>query len=206
MLDGHTLLATERVQKTKEALVARLQKFHSQRPLRRGIPKEQLRAAVAPDLPQGMFEGLLQHFSKEGAIALDREAVRLPTHEIRLNEEQQRWAQRMERRAKEAGFAPPELDELLAEFPDREQASDLLTVLFEQGILMRFAEFVVHPETVERAKQIAKQLGEQHGGFTASQFREAAKTTRRYAVPLLEFLDHLGVTVRRGDLRELRNG
>lgn len=204
-LDGQTFLSTEQVQKTKELLVAQLQKFHSERPLRRGIPKEQLRAAVVPDLPPGVFEGLLQHFSKEGTIALDREAVRLPTHEIRLNEEQGRWAQRIERRAKEAGFAPPELDELLNEFPDREQAYDLLSFLIEQGKLVRVAEFVFHPETLERAKQLAKQLCEQHGSFTASQFREAANTTRRYALPLLEFLDHLGVTVRKGDVRVLRN-
>jgi hypothetical protein len=49
----------------------------------------------------------------------------------------------MERRAKDAGFSPPDLDELLAEFPDREQAMDVLTLLIEQGQLLRVAEFIV---------------------------------------------------------------
>jgi selenocysteine-specific elongation factor len=110
----------------------------------------------------------------------------------------------MEQRVKASGFAPPDLDELLSEFPDREQASDLLALLVEQGKLVKVAEFVFHPSAIEQAKQVARQLCERNGSFTASQFREAINTTRKYAIPLLEFLDQIGVTVRRGDVRTLR--
>jgi selenocysteine-specific elongation factor len=110
----------------------------------------------------------------------------------------------MEQRVKASGFAPPDLDELLSEFPDREQASDLLALLVEQGKLVKVAEFVFHPGAIEQAKQVARQLCERNGSFTASQFREAINTTRKYAIPLLEFLDQIGVTVRRGDVRTLR--
>lgn len=200
-LDGQRLLWGEQVRRLKDSIVVALRRFHAERPLRKGMPKETLRSLVAPDMAVNLFETLLQHFTHTGVIVIEREIVRLPSHEIRLTEEQRQWAERMERKAKVAGFAPPELDELLAEFPDREQAMDLLSWLVEQGRLMRVAEFVVHPETMERAKQLARQLCEQHGSFTVSQFREAANTTRKYAVPVLEFLDQLGVTVRRGDVR-----
>jgi selenocysteine-specific elongation factor len=203
-LDGQTLLWQEQVRRLQDSIIVTLRRFHTERPLRRGMPKETLRSLVAPDMAVNLFETLLQHFAQTGVIVVERETVRLPTHEIRLTEEQRQWAERMERKAKTAGFAPPEMDELLAEFPDREQAMDLLSLLVEQGRLVRVAEFVVHPETIERAKQLARQLCERHGSFTASQFREAANTTRKYAVPLLEFLDQLGVTVRRGDVRVLR--
>jgi selenocysteine-specific elongation factor len=203
-LDGQTLLWQEQVRRLQDSIIVTLRGFHTERPLRRGMPKETLRSLVAPDMAVNLFETLLQHFAQTGVIVVERETVRLPTHEIRLTEEQRQWAERMERKAKTAGFAPPELEELLAEFPDREQAMDLLSWLVEQGRLVRVAEFVVHPETIERAKQLARQLCERHGSFTASQFREAADTTRKYAVPLLEFLDQLGVTVRRGDVRVLR--
>jgi selenocysteine-specific elongation factor len=203
-LDGQTLLWQEQVRRLQDSIIVTLRRFHTERPLRRGMPKETLRSLVAPDMAVNLFETLLQHFAQISVIVVERETVRLPTHEIRLTEEQRQWAERMERKAKTAGFAPPELEELLAEFPDREQAMDLLSWLVEQGRLVRVAEFVVHPETIERAKQLARQLCERHGSFTASQFREAANTTRKYAVPLLEFLDQLGVTVRRGDVRVLR--
>jgi len=203
-LDGQTLLWQEQVRRLRDSIIVTLRRFHTERPLRRGMPKETLRSLVAPDMAVNLFETLLQHFAQISVIVVERETVRLPTHEIRLTEEQRQWAERMERKAKTAGFAPPELEELLAEFPDREQAMDLLSWLVEQGRLVRVAEFVVHPETIERAKQLARQLCERHGSFTASQFREAANTTRKYAVPLLEFLDQLGVTVRRGDVRVLR--
>ncbi len=203
-LDDQTLLWREQVRRLQDDIANTVRRFHAERPLRKGMPKETLRSLVAPDMAVNLFETLLQHFAQTGVIVMEREIVRLPSHEIRLTEEQRQWAERMEQRAKSAGFAPPELDELLAEFPDREQAMDLLSLLVEQGRLVRVAEFVVHPETIERAKQLARQLCEQHGSFTASQFREAANTTRKYAVPLLEFLDQLGVTVRRGDVRILR--
>ncbi len=201
---NNQLISVERIARLREDLIKRLQEFHRARPLRRGMPKDLLRNLVASDLLPTIFDALLERFAEEGVIVIERETVRLPSHEIRLTEEQQRWAQRMEQRAKQAGFSPPEMSELLEEFPDREQAMDLLALMMEQGKLVRVAEFVVHPETIERAKRLARQLCEQHGSFTASQFREAANTTRKYAVPLLEFLDHLGVTVRRGDARVMR--
>jgi len=202
MLDSQTLISNELINRTREAFLSQLQRYHAERPLRRGMPKEQLRVAI--NLPAEIFEPLLQRFVQSGEVALDKELVRLPSHEIKLTEEHQRWAQRMEQRVKSAGFAPPDLDELLSEFPDREQASDLLTLLVEQGKLVRVAEFVFHPSVIEQAKQVARKLCEQHGSFTASQFREAVNTTRKYAIPLLEFLDHIGITVRRGDVRVLR--
>lgn len=206
LLDNQMLISAGQVQKLREAILAQLKSYHASRPLRRGMPKEQLRVATAFYLSPALFETLLQMFTQGGEVVLDREVVRLSTHEIRLTAEQRAWAERMEQRAKTAGFSPPELDELLTEFPDKDQAADLLALLVEQGRLVRVAEFVFHPDTIERAKQLARQLCEQYGSFTASQFREAASTTRKYAVPLLEFLDHLGITVRIGDIRILRGG
>lgn len=203
-LDNRTLVSAKQMEQWQDAIFKQLQAYHAKRPLRRGMLKEQLRNAVAPQVSPTLFEALLRHFSDTNIITLDREAVRLPEHEISLDEEMKAWAERMERRTKEAGFAPPELDELLSEFPNRERATDLLTLLVEQGRLVRLGDFVVHPETIEKAKTIAQRLCEKHGGFTPSQFRDAVNATRRYVVPLLEFLDHIGVTVRKGDVRVLR--
>lgn len=202
LLDNQVLLDAGYVNQLLSGIVSQLQRYHSERPLKRGMPKEQLRFIV--DAPEEIFEQLLQRFAQAGEIVIDKELVRLPSHEVRLTDEHQRCAQKIEREVKSAGFAPPELDELLSKFPDREQAADLLAFLVEQGKLVRVGEFVFHQDAIERAKQVAHQLCEQYGSFTASQFREALNTTRKYAIPLLEFLDHIGVTVRKGDVRTLR--
>ncbi len=202
LLDNQIVVSSNFVNQVRNALVSQLQRYHAERPLRRGMPKEQLRSAIG--VIAEVFEQLLQRFVQAGEIVLDKELVRLPSHEVQLADEHREWAQRMEQRVKAAGFAPPEIDELLAEFPHREQAADLLALLIEQGKLVRVAEFVFHPSTIERAKQVAHQLCQQYGSFTASQFREAVNTTRKYAIPLLEFLDQIGFTVRRGDARVLR--
>ncbi len=205
LLPNQILISTAQVMRWQKQLQDRLAQFHAERPLRRGMTKEQLRVLLDPQPSHATFEALLDRFAREGVVVVERETVRLPSHEVRLTEAQQEWAKQMEQRVRQAGFAPPEVEELLAEFPDRTQAMDLLSLLVDQGRLVRVAEFVVHPEVVEEAKQLAQRLCQQHGSFTASQFREAANTTRKYAVPLLEFLDHLGITVRRGDVRVLRN-
>jgi selenocysteine-specific elongation factor len=204
LLDNQAVVSSSFVSQLFNKMVSQLQHHHAERPLRRGMPKEQLRVALS--VPGEVFEQLLQKFAQSGEIVLDKELIRLPSHEIRLTDEHREWAQRMEQKVKVAGFAPPELDELLAEFPYREQALDLLALLVEQGKLVKVAEFVLHPDTIGRAKQVVRQLCERHGSFTASQFREAINTTRKYAIPLLEFLDQIGVTVRRGDVRVLKRG
>jgi len=201
-LDNQTIVHSDFVNRLRNEIVAQLSRYHAERPLRRGMPKEQLKVAVGA--PAEIFEQLIQLFAQAGEIVLDREAVRLPSHEVQLSEEHRVWDQRMEQRVKAAGFAPPETDELLSGFPDREQASDLLALLVEQGKLVKVAEFIFHPSVIKQAKQVARQLCEQNGSFTASQFREAVNTSRKYAIPLLELLDQIGVTVRRGDVRTLR--
>ncbi len=202
LLDNQTVISADFVNLLRNEIVSQLRRYHADRPLRRGMPKEQLRVAVKA--PAEIFEPLLQRFVQSGEIAVERELVRLPSHEIELTDEHRDWAKRMEQRVRSGGFAPPELDELLSEFPDKEQASDLLTLLVEQGKLVKVGEFVFHPSVIEKAKQVVRQLCEQHGSFTASQFREAINTTRKYAIPLLEFLDHIGITIRRGDVRVLK--
>lgn len=202
LLNNQTVISADFVNQLHNEIVLQLRRYHADRPLRRGMPKEQLRVAVG--VPTETFEPLLQRFAQSGEIVIERELVRLPSHEIELTDEHRDWAKRMEQRARSAGFAPPELDELLSELPDKEQASDLLNLLIEQGKLVKVGEFVFHPSVIEKAKQVVRQLCEQQGSFTASQFREAINTTRKYAIPLLEFLDQIGITVRRGDVRVLR--
>lgn len=201
-LDDQFIVSSDFVERLRNQVTSLLRRYHDERPLRRGMPKDQLRTALG--MSAEVFERLMRLLEQAHEIVVDKELVKLPSHEVRLNEEHQRWAQRMKQRVEASGFSPPDLDELLSEFPDEQQASDLLALLFEQGELVKVAEFAFHPKAVEKAKQIARQLCQQQGSFTVSQFREALNTTRKYAIPLLEFLDRIGVTIRKGDVRTLR--
>jgi selenocysteine-specific elongation factor len=86
--------------------------------------------------------------------------------------------------------------------PDLEAAGfprELVEAAARRGDLVRISEAVLlTPALVERAEAVIR---EAPGGITVSAFRERLGTSRKYALPLLEWFDRRGVTVRRGDIR-----
>jgi selenocysteine-specific elongation factor len=78
----------------------------------------------------------------------------------------------------------------------------VLHLKLRSGELVRVGPGLVYlPEQIEELKKVMAGLGEE---FTVAQFRDAAGLSRKYAVPILEWSDKEGLTVRRGDLRRLR--
>ena len=105
--------------------------------------------------------------------------------------------------ALEAGEpAPPSVDELLATGISR----DVIEAAVRDGALTRIsAELVVRPTFVDAALAALRDLQAAGRPLTVSAFRERLGTTRKYAVPLLEYFDQQGVTRRQGDVRVVRS-
>ncbi|MCS7223495.1 MAG: selenocysteine-specific translation elongation factor [Armatimonadetes bacterium] len=204
ILSTGTLLSTKWLEDYKNRIVRQLNQYHQERPLRRGLSKEGLRSLVGSQIGSEDFESLLAELSRQGTIVIEREVVRLPDHSVRLSADQESLAQMIERKCRQAKFAPLEVSDVLSLIPDREQPMDFISFLIESGRLVRVSDFLYHPETIQEAINLAQQLAKEGGSFTAAQFRDAVATSRKYVVPLLEYLDHLGITVRRGDVRILK--
>jgi selenocysteine-specific elongation factor len=98
-----------------------------------------------------------------------------------------------------AGMSPPTLDQLSAAY-----GADMIRALIRSGELVQVSpNLVFTAEALQQIKHQIRQRVDGAGPFTVADFRDLVATSRKYAVPLLEYLDGIGYTTRRGDLRSL---
>jgi selenocysteine-specific elongation factor len=171
-----------------------LQTYHNQYSLRRGAPPQELRSRLK--LPQPVYVRAAARLAEEGVAVDDGGLVRAPDHHVELNASQ---------RSDAAGY----LDALAAEPwsppTDRPVAPELLAYLQNRGDVVKVNETVVFTTAAyeDMAQRIVKHL-ESHGTVTVADARTIFGTSRKYVLPLLEYLDQQRITRRVGDDRVLR--
>lgn len=172
--------------------------YHQQYPLRRGIPREELksRSKLAPKL----FNAVLSFIVSRKILLDERGAVSKPGHEIQFNGQDQFKVQALRRKFETNRFATPSIKECQAE-----AGEEIINALIGLGELMPVSQDVIfrkmdYDEMVERIKTTI----EKQGQITLAEARDTLGTTRKYAQALLEHLDAIGVTLRDGDARKLR--
>jgi selenocysteine-specific elongation factor len=191
------LISTAQLAHHQKQVIAMLAGFHSAQPLQQGMAKEALRAAVLPDAPAFLFEDLLG--SPE--IVVERETVRLRSHRVTLQNEEQAELERLESVFRSAGMAVPSIAEVLAGSRiDAARARTLLQTLLKQAKLIRVNnELAIHAEAAEAIRSLLQ--SRKGARFSVGDFKEWTGVSRKYAIPLLEWLDRQRVTRREGDTR-----
>jgi selenocysteine-specific elongation factor len=182
-------------------LVQTIRDFHRANPLQPGMPRQDLRGAVLPDAPPFLLDAL---FASAKEIAVEGETVRLTTHRIALKEDEEHARAAIERAFETAGLAAPAVFEVLAQSGvEAARARTLLQQLLHERRLVRIgADLVFHQSAIARLHQLlAARKGER---FSVGAFKEWTGISRKYAIPLLEFLDRERVTQREGDERVVR--
>ncbi|MCS6831301.1 MAG: selenocysteine-specific translation elongation factor [Armatimonadota bacterium] len=182
-----------------------LRHYHQQNPLRAGMPREELRSTLGGRLPARLFEAVLMRWQQEGVIVLQGTLVRLAGFAVRLNERQQRLAQRVEQILREAGVTPPPLEVICQQAgapPDAVRA--MIQVLLEQGTLVRLeGDLFFHRETINQLAELVRRTIQEKGSLSVGEFRDLTGSSRKFAVPLLEYFDSVRLTRRVGDVRVL---
>lgn len=185
--------------KSVQALILKLvENYHAQFPLRRGIPREELKSKskLAPKI----FNAVLAFFVSQGTLVDARGAVSNMGYEIKFNGADQARVEALRRRFKENPYATPSLKECQSE-----AGAEIVNALIEMGELIHVSEDVLfrkkdYEEIIERIGTAIKQKG----SITLAEVRDMLDTTRKYAQALLEHLDAIGMTKRDGDVRKLR--
>ena len=187
----------------RDAVRDLLSDFHRVQPLEEGAPLGVVRqaagdAARRAGAPRaaGLPDTLLDLLASEGSIVRTSTTVRLATHRVALEERADDVRTLLERISGEHAAQPPSVKELLRAGIPR----DVIDAASRAGTVIRISpELVVAPSLVEGATALVRQHATD--GVTVSMLREALGTSRRFAVPLAEWLDGQGITRRRGDLR-----
>ncbi len=183
-----------------EALMA----LHRETPTHVLLPREPAVARAGLQWRGKPLDRILARLAEQGRLRQSGTAIGHPDHQAQLNPRQRELLDRVKAEFERAGLNVPGEKEVAEALRVPPQAvSQILRVGMESGELVRVAEGLIYAKS--QLDALASWVRESLGGkpFTASEFRERAGTTRKYAIPLLEYLDAKGVTVRRGDTRSL---
>ncbi len=192
------LLDSEWVAKTLESLHEHLKQFHRQNPLLAGVSKEELRSKFLPGAPPWLMDALL---ARSKTLAAEGETIRLSSHKVALKQDEEQAAAKIENAFRAAGLTTPAVNEVLAKSGvDAARARTILQLLLRDKRLVRITnELVFHATAMQALRTLlAAKKGVQ---FAVPEFKDWTGISRKYAIPLLEYLDRVHITKRQGDGR-----
>jgi selenocysteine-specific elongation factor len=198
---GEFLLSTVAAQKTREKLMAAMEAFHKANPLVAGIGKEELREKL--DLHQAVMEALLSQLVRDKKIEVAGEQVRLAGRGVELKDEEAKAKEQIERAFAQAGLKVPLMKEVLDKLPvDKARAQKLVTLLLRDRVLVKLADdLVFHHSALEGLRRLMAAQKTKAPKIDVATFKDLIGVTRKYAIPLLEYLDQQRITRRVGDER-----
>jgi selenocysteine-specific elongation factor len=199
---GH-LFATPVVRALEEKLVAAVTEHHRTQPMSEGLPREEARDRVFRLAAPALFDDILLRLVSGGVLA-GRDRLSLPGRGVSLTAEETRAQEAIDRVFREAGFAPPDLAAAAAAAGVAAPVADRVSkLLLRQKSLVRVDTLLFHVQSLERLKRdIAAMKGQASTArVDVAGFKERYGISRKYAIPLLEWLDRERVTRRVGDAR-----
>jgi selenocysteine-specific elongation factor len=200
---GDWLLAAEVTGPLGDALIDRVSDHHHRHPLRPGLEVGEARLALAAALPAfsdpDLADAFVQHLEAAGGLVREGTTLRLPDHAVTT--EGREDAGRLIDAVREGEPTPPSVQDLVT----GGYGLELIRATCQDGRLVRVSpDIVVTPDFLAKAKEIVRANGTPPG-ITVSRFREALGTSRKYALPILEYFDARGITRRQGDVRIARS-
>lgn len=174
--------------------ISHVRAYQASHSLDPGLPLTTLRTALRLD--HRFVDELVDELDRRKLVAADGAVVRTPDFKpMILAPERDQILQEL----KDAGASPPTVASLSQAY-----GADMVRALVRSGDLVQVSpEFVYPAQWVEQVKESLKARIAQTGPFTVAEFRDLVGTTRKFAVPFLEFLDRSGFTTRQGDVRKL---
>jgi len=204
-LGEKVIVHADYVQALESELTAMLVQYHEKNPLQAGMRLDELRQRLLPKIDPALADAMLALLAQQGAIRIERQRAALASFRVVMSPQQQKMADEIEAQYKNAGYAVPELDEMLAGYPNQAAAArQVLEAMVEQGLLINLtAELYLHRDVFLQALEEMERIQSEQGVISLGDFRDRVGTSRKYAMPILNFCDNRKITKRTGDLRKL---
>jgi selenocysteine-specific elongation factor len=197
------LLHAHALQAAAHQVLTTLSAYHEANPMRSGMSREELRSRLSRTMDAKGFGRVLARMETSGAVVSEGGRIRSARHETRFTPDQENARETILRGLLAERFNPPSAEEIQTGLPPK-IAGEVWDALVENGAIVRISAGVfLHQDAIAEAVERVRAYLTENGAMTASQFRDLLGTTRKYAVPLLEYLDAQRITRRRDDLREL---
>jgi len=208
--EGQTsyLFAKSALAELKEEILERLEKYHQANPLSPGLSKEALKSRLSDEPNYLLYERALSQLLHEQKIHKDKDLYLLPQYRSIKSTELEEVKKKVEQTFLKEGLTPRDAEEILLDFGDKYYvAKELFKILQRENVLIPLTEkLVYHRDILEEVKRKVFAYFERHKELTVSAFRDllGGNLSRKYLIPLLEYLDKEKITLRVGDKRVLR--
>ncbi len=180
--------------------------YHRAQPLIEGMPREEVRERLFARAGEGVFEHVTAGLAAAGTLA-GRDRLALASHRVSLSPEEDAARRAIERAYRDSGLKPPEPEAIAAEHAIGAATLDrIVKLLVRQRVLVRLESLLFHEEALARLRREIGALKETAGPqarIDVAAFKARYGVTRKYAIPLLEYLDRERVTRRVGETRIL---
>ncbi len=200
---GDRFAETRAIEDLKLHLQRRLEQFHEKNPLVGGIGREELREQLKASAE--VFAAVAAALVREKKMEIAGDSVRLAGRGVAMKDEEAESKKIIEDAFAAAGLKVPALREVMAGLKvDKVRAQKIVTLLLRDKTLIKISEeLVFHRGALEQLRRQMAAYRANSAKIDVAQFKEMTGVSRKYAIPLLEYLDRERVTKRVGDAREI---
>ncbi len=204
--ESRIYVAGEVVKRLEESMLGELQELHRRFPMRQGVSRGELAGKWARDIPEKLFYFVLERLVRAEKIVSEQEYYRLPQHKVSLAADQEKLREKITRTYRQAGIQPPTVKKLLEDLGlEMKEAGPVLRLLQDEKELVKINEdFYFSSGAVQELKDKVKDYLEKNEEMGPVEFKEITGLSRKFAIPLMEFMDKEKLTMRVGDKRKLR--
>jgi selenocysteine-specific elongation factor len=202
--DPMVLLSEKQFVEICEKLQARVEKFHKENPLLPGIAREELKAILGKRVRLETFQAALDELLAKQKLAAQGELLKKPGTQVTLTAEETKAREQIGEAFLTAGLTVPSAKEVSSQLAiDSRHAEKILQILLREKVLIRVSpELIFHQQALQQLTALLqgykKSKGERIG---VPAFKDLTGVSRKYAIPLLEYLDRQRLTLRAGDER-----
>jgi selenocysteine-specific elongation factor len=199
------LLSGESYRALAARLMEMLAEHHRREPLALGLSREEVRERLFGQVRPEIFRAVVARLGEEGKVTAERDAIRLTSHRPALTGSDETDKKNLEEAFKKSGLQARTLEETAAAAGIKiELARKLYNLIAAEKRVVRIGDFVFHAESIEDLKSRVRAQKPINPKMDVSVFKEiTGGLTRKYAIPLLEYLDRERITRRTGNDREI---
>lgn len=188
---------------TGQRMVGAVAEYHRAAPESPGIAPDQLRQTLAMD--KAVFDGIVSLLLGQKKLVERNQRLATPEHHPVLRDEESQQVEAVENLFRAQPFAPPSPDEIVAQTGIAKPKVDkILRVLREHQRLVAVESFLFHCEAIAKARQLLVEHIQAKGRLESVDFKYLIDTTRKFALPLLDYFDRTGLLRRSGNTRFLK--
>jgi len=200
---GKWILTHEQWDELQNRVQNILNEYHKKNPFQAGAQKEEIRQNL--DCEENILDVLLQKMQDDKTIIQEGKVWHNPEFTVTLSNEEDALQSNLLSQLNEEGFTSSNLSQLSKKTGNsKDKLMRLLIIAEQQGKLLRINGNLMFTQTnfLKLQKKVAQHFTN-HSEMSVSEFKELAETSRKYAVPLLEYFDKKKITFREGNSRKL---